>query len=100
MKKKDWIPVAILFVLLLAYPQIDKAVVSKFFPPKEAPVPTEAPAQTDIPANTELALPGVTPALAPTPAQTLPEPAQEKRQTNLRDQPKPPKSFMSSPTIA
>ena len=78
MKKKDWIPVAILFVLLLAYPQIDKAVVSKFFPPKEAPVPAEAPAQTDIPANTELALPGVTPALAPTPAQTLPEPAQEK----------------------
>ena len=78
MKKKDWIPVAILFVLLLAYPQIDKAVVSKFFPPKEAPVPAAAPAQTDIPAQTELALPGDVPPPPPAPAQTLPEPAAEK----------------------
>jgi YidC/Oxa1 family membrane protein insertase len=42
MKKKDMIPVAILFVLLLAYPTIDQKFVSKFFPPKERPAPPSA----------------------------------------------------------
>jgi YidC/Oxa1 family membrane protein insertase len=59
MKKNDMIPVAILFVLLLAYPAIDKKVVSKFFPPKERPAPAavESSAPASIPADTSLAAP-------------------------------------------
>ena len=53
MKKKDMIPVAILFVLLLAYPTIDQKFVSKFFPPKDKPQPAAAasapPAAADAP---------------------------------------------------
>ncbi|MDD2239515.1 MAG: membrane protein insertase YidC [Kiritimatiellae bacterium] len=97
MKKKDWIPVAILFILLLAYPQIDKAVVSKFFPPKEAPVPAAAPAQTDIPAQTDLVAaetdlvaPDAPPPPAPTPEQPLPEPAVEEHLNSVPDHVKAP----------
>ncbi len=60
MNKKDMIPIAILLVLLMAYPTIDRKIVRKFFPPKERPVPTastESPdaSPADLPAGSELA---------------------------------------------
>jgi YidC/Oxa1 family membrane protein insertase len=51
MKKKDMIPVALLFVLLLAYPKIDEKFVSKIFPPKERPAPVETATPADLPAD-------------------------------------------------
>ncbi|NLB66813.1 MAG: membrane protein insertase YidC [Lentisphaerae bacterium] len=42
MKKQEWIPVVILFALLLAYPVIDRKYVSKIFPPAQRPPAAEA----------------------------------------------------------
>jgi YidC/Oxa1 family membrane protein insertase len=61
MNKKDLIPIVIIFALFLAYPQIDKHIVAKYFPAKVKPAPAavadpvEAPS---IPADTALAAPG------------------------------------------
>ena len=59
MKKKDLIPIIILFALFLAYPTIDRKVISKIFPPKAKPAPAaveqaEAP---EIPVDTALSSP-------------------------------------------
>lgn len=59
MKKQDLIPIVVIFALFLAYPTIDRKVISKFFPPKAKPAPAaveqaEAPS---LPADTALAAP-------------------------------------------
>ncbi len=59
MKKQDLIPIILIFVLFLAYPTIDRKVMTKIFPSKAKPVPAavekaEAPS---IPADTSLAAP-------------------------------------------
>ena len=59
MNKKDLIPIVAIFALFLAYPTIDRKIMTKVFPPKAKPVPAavekaEAPA---IPADTALAAP-------------------------------------------
>ena len=48
MKKQDMIPVAILFILLLAYPTIDEKYISKLFPPKAKPVAEAAATEQDM----------------------------------------------------
>jgi len=72
MKKQDWIPVVILFALLLAYPQIDQKVLSRFFPAKEqtpAPAAAEPAEPAAIPSDTALAAaPKTEPAAEPVPA--------------------------------
>ncbi len=75
MKKKDMIPVAILFVLLLAYPKIDELFVSKFFPPKDrpAPAPVESSAPMDVPEGTTLAAAPEPPSVPAEDAPVLPE---------------------------
>lgn len=87
MKKKDLIPVAILFVLLLAYPQIDRHVVSKIFPAKERPAPApvaEPAAPVAIPAETALvATPAPDAALQPEIESAEPEPDREKAPERL-----------------
>jgi len=65
MKKQDLIPVAILFVLLLAYPQIDRHIVSKIFPPKERPAPPAAETTAPATAPVDAALVPATPPAAP-----------------------------------
>ena len=37
MKKQDLIPILVLFAIFLAYPQIDKKIVRKYFPQKAKP---------------------------------------------------------------
>ena len=59
MKKQDLIPIVVIFALFLAYPTIDRKVISKFFPPKVKPTPAaveqaEAPS---LPADAALAAP-------------------------------------------
>lgn len=59
MKKKDLIPIIILFALFLAYPTLDRKVITKIFPPKAKPAPAAAAkaAAPEIPAETALAAP-------------------------------------------
>ncbi len=59
MKKKDLIPIIILFALFLAYPTLDRKVITKIFPPKAKPAPAAAAkaAAPEIPADTALAAP-------------------------------------------
>lgn len=59
MKKKDLIPIILIFALFLAYPTIDRKFIAKIFPPKAKPAPAavataEAPS---LPADTALAAP-------------------------------------------
>ncbi len=59
MKKKDLFPILLILALFLAYPTIDRKVMTKIFPPKARPAPAavdnaKAP---DIPAETALAEP-------------------------------------------
>lgn len=83
MKKQDLIPLVIIFALFLAYPTIDRKVMTKFFPPKEKPAAAavekaEAPA---LPSDTSLAAPEAATAQpgeeAAAPAEA-PAPAEEK----------------------
>lgn len=84
MNKKDLIPIVIIFALFLAYPQIDKHIVAKYFPAKAKPAPAavadpvEAPS---LPADTALAAPGATAETpeAATPAEIAVEPATEEQ---------------------
>lgn len=82
MKRKDWIPVAILFVLLLAYPTIDRKVVTKFFPPKTPP-----PAAVEEPS---------TPADASAPAE-LTAPAADNAPVPVREETEAPADAVSKP---
>jgi len=59
MKKKDLIPIILIFALFLAYPTIDRKFIAKIFPPKAKPAPAavekaEAPS---LPADVALAAP-------------------------------------------
>ena len=60
MKRKDLIPIALIFILFLAYPTIDRKIMTKIFPPKAKPVPAAAAESAEapsIPADTALAAP-------------------------------------------
>ncbi|MGD9782867.1 MAG: hypothetical protein AB7V14_12075 [Kiritimatiellia bacterium] len=39
MNKKDLIPIVAIFAIFLAYPTIDRKIMTKIFPPKAQPVP-------------------------------------------------------------
>lgn len=56
MKKKDLIPVVIIFALFLAYPQIDRHIIAKYFPAKAKPAPAavESAEAPTIPSETAL----------------------------------------------
>ena len=65
MKKQDLIPIILILAAFLAYPTIDRKVVSKFFPPKERPAPVQSAEPPQMPADPELAAPAETGAEAP-----------------------------------
>ncbi len=68
MKKKDLIPILLILAAFLAYPTIDRKLVSKFFPPKERPAPVQSVEAPEMPANPELAAPEEAAAEAESPA--------------------------------
>ncbi len=70
MKKKDLLPIILIFALFLAYPTIDRKVIAKFFPAKAKPAPAavETVQAPSLPADTSLAAPEAHPA----PSESMP----------------------------
>jgi YidC/Oxa1 family membrane protein insertase len=89
MNKKDLIPIVVIFALFLAYPQIDKRIIAKYFPAKAKPVPAvvETATAPAIPADTSLA---AAPEAVPTPAAAAPvaetAPAARAEETAAKEQ--------------
>ncbi len=59
MKKQDLIPIVIILALFLAYPQIDRHIIAKYFPakPKSVPAAVETPPAPSEPVATALGIP-------------------------------------------
>ena len=74
MKKKDLIPIVLLFALFLAYPTIDRKVITKIFPPKVKPAPAavDKAKAPEIPADTALSAPDAAAAPATEAAEAAP----------------------------